>query len=79
MFLHLDITNETAVKESVQRAIERFGALHILVNCAGVATASLTLTSKGILDLNLFRKTIEINVYGTVYASAHAAFHMSKN
>jgi len=31
------------------------------------------------MDFNLFRKTIDINVYGTIYASAHAAFHMSKN
>ena len=54
LFLHLDITNETSVKESIQRTIERFGGLHILVNCAGVATASMTISSKGVLDFGLF-------------------------
>ena len=79
MFLHLNITNETAVKESIQRTVERFGAIHILVNCAGILSASPTLTSKGVMDFASFKRTVEINLYGTVYCAAHAAFHMSKN
>ena len=50
-----------------------------MVNSAGIATASLTLTSKKILDFEKMRKTVEVNLFGSVYCSAHAAFHMSKN
>jgi NAD(P)-dependent dehydrogenase (short-subunit alcohol dehydrogenase family) len=39
----------------------------------------MTITSKKIMNFKLFKKTIEINLFGTVYCAAHAAFHMSKN
>lgn len=38
-----------------------------------------TLTSKGALDLNTFKKTIEINLYGSIHVAKHAAIAMSKN
>jgi len=37
------------------------------------------LNKNGIIDFEGFKRTIEINLYGTVYCAAHAAFHMSKN
>ena len=42
------------------------GALHVAVNCAGIATAGKTL-GKGNEPLNLgpFRKTVEVNLIGT--------------
>ncbi len=49
------------------------------MNPAGIATASLTLTSKKILNFEAMRKTVEVNLFGSVYCSAHAAFHMAKN
>lgn len=39
--------------------------LRIVVNCAGIAPARRVLSSKGIHELDLFKKVIEINLVGT--------------
>ena len=79
IFIKLDVSNQDECKKAIEAVVEHFGAIHILVNSAGIATASMTLSSKGTLDFAKFRKTIEVNLYGTAYCAAYAAFHMSKN
>ncbi|CAN5307512.1 SDR family NAD(P)-dependent oxidoreductase [soil metagenome] len=39
--------------------------LRIVVNCAGIAPARRVLSSKGVHELDLFRRTIEVNLIGT--------------
>lgn len=39
--------------------------LRIVVNCAGIAPARRILSSKGVHELDLFRRTIEVNLVGT--------------
>jgi len=58
--------------------VNKFGFLHVALNCAGVAWPGMTLSSKGGLDTNLFKKVIEINLYGTIYVSKYASIQMSK-
>ncbi|WEX10541.1 3-hydroxyacyl-CoA dehydrogenase [Chelativorans sp. AA-79] len=41
------------------------GAPRILVNCAGIATAGRTVGKNGPHPLDLFRKTLEVNLVGT--------------
>ena len=36
-------------------------------------------TKKGVMDFELYRRTVEVNLHGTVYSAAHCAFYMSKN
>ena len=40
LFLPADVTSEEQVAAAIDRASESFGALHILVNCAGIGSAS---------------------------------------
>ena len=47
--------------------------------CAGVAWASMTLTSSSSLDMNIVRQVIDINLYGSIYVAKYAAIVMSKN
>jgi NAD(P)-dependent dehydrogenase (short-subunit alcohol dehydrogenase family) len=60
-----DVTSE----ESVVAALATIGAsdppLRLVVNCAGIAPAQRILSSKGVHQLDLFRKTIEVNLVGT--------------
>jgi NAD(P)-dependent dehydrogenase (short-subunit alcohol dehydrogenase family) len=55
--------------ESVAAAIATIGPddapLRIVVNCAGIAPAQRILSSKGVHPLDLFSKTLEVNVVGT--------------
>ena len=73
-----DVTKEEDVKSAIDACVKAFGGLHVAINSAGVATVSPMLTSRGAIDLDLFKKTIEINVFGTMYVSKHAAIQMSK-
>ncbi len=38
IYLHCDVSNSAQVKETVEKAIEKFGRIDILNNCAGVGT-----------------------------------------
>ena len=74
-----DVTKEADVKAAIEKTVETFGTIHAALACAGVATVSLTISKTGSLDTDVFRKTTEINVYGSVYVAKYAAVVMSKN
>ncbi len=61
--LQTDVTEETQCSALVNRTIEEFGALDLLVLCAGV---SMWAPFDGITDLTIFRKLMEINFLGAV-------------
>ncbi|MDA3147706.1 SDR family NAD(P)-dependent oxidoreductase [Leucobacter sp. UCMA 4100] len=71
-----DVTSE----EEVSAAIEGYeGApLRVVVNCAGIAPAELTVSPRGAHSLDLFRKTIDINLVGTFNVLRLGALAMSK-
>lgn len=79
-FLDADVTDDNRLAAAVAGAVDRFGAIHITVNCAGIATAGRTVGKGGqSLDLRPFRKTIEVNLIGTFNVIRLAAAEMTKN
>ena len=80
LFLEGDVTNEEQVAVAVDRAVAAFGAVHVVVNCAGIATAGKTVGKNDQpLDLAPFRRTIEVNLIGTFNVIRLAAARMVKN
>jgi 3-hydroxyacyl-CoA dehydrogenase / 3-hydroxy-2-methylbutyryl-CoA dehydrogenase len=80
MFLEGDVTNEEQVAAAVDRAVAACGAVHVVVNCAGIATAGKTVGKNDQpLDLVPFKRTIEINLIGTFNVIRLAAARMVKN
>ena len=77
--LTCDVTVEEEVKRAIDATIEKFGTIHVAVTSAGVSWQSQTLTSKTSLDTDMFRKLMQINVYGTVFVAKYAAVAMAKN
>ena len=79
-FLEADVTNDDQLAAALSQVVAHFGAIHVAVNCAGIATAGKTL-GKGNEPLNLgpFRKTIEVNLIGTFNTIRFAAAQMAKN
>ncbi len=77
--LKCDVTKEEDVKKAIEDTVAAFGTIHAVLACAGIAPVSLTLSSKGSLDMNLFKKAMEINVYGSMYVAKYASIVMSKN
>jgi 3-hydroxyacyl-CoA dehydrogenase / 3-hydroxy-2-methylbutyryl-CoA dehydrogenase len=78
-YCQMDVTNTDQVQAGISKAMETFGAIDILVNCAGTAWAMKTVAKNGPHDLEVFRKVVEINLIGTFDALRLAAFHMQNN
>jgi 3-hydroxyacyl-CoA dehydrogenase / 3-hydroxy-2-methylbutyryl-CoA dehydrogenase len=79
-FAEADVADEAAVGAALERAAQRFGGLHVCVNCAGIGSAMRTVDKDGKpFDLRVFRKTIEVNLIGTFNVLRLAASHMTKN
>lgn len=77
-FAYCDVTSETDAA-SVVAAAQALGTLGGLVNCAGIAPAARTVGKEGPHALNLFRKTIDINLIGTFNMARLAAAVMAAN
>ena len=63
----------------MEEALQAFGAVHGLVNCAGVAPAEKVIGRNGAHGLDSFRRTIEINLIGSFNMLRLAAEAMLKN
>lgn len=73
-----DVTAEADGKTVVQAALA-MGTLRGLVNCAGVAPAVKTVGKDGPHPLDIFQRTVNINLVGTFNMARLAADAMAKN
>jgi NAD(P)-dependent dehydrogenase (short-subunit alcohol dehydrogenase family) len=78
-FIETDVTDEASVSGAVQAANDEFGALHGVVNCAGIAIAEKTLGREGPHGLESFSKVIGVNLVGTFNVIRLSAEAMSGN
>ena len=76
-FVKCDVTSEADGKAAVDAAVQAFGGLHVLVNCAGVGTAERTIGKDGPHSLAHFTKVININLIGSFNMIRLAAFAMA--
>jgi len=60
-----DVTSEADGKAAVAAAVQAFGGLHVLINCAGIGVAERTVGKEAPHDLARFTKVITINLIGT--------------
>ena len=74
-----NVADEESVKNAIQAAVEEFGAIHILVNCAGIGSASKTVGRDGAHPLDIFKIVIDVNLVGTFNTLRLAAEVMGKN
>lgn len=79
-FLPCDVSDPEDVAAAVSGAREAFGAIHILVNAAGVAPAQRVVSKDGTLfDLELFKFTIGVNLVGMFDVIRNVAAVMASN
>ena len=79
LFAAADVTSAEEVTAALNAAVARFGAVHVLVNCAGIGSADKTFGKRGPADLAGFTRVIQINLIGTLNCIRLAAAHMAKN
>lgn len=75
----VDVTDADSVAAAIDAVVERFGAIHIDVNCAGIGTAGRTVGRDGPLDLRAFNFVIQVNLVGTFNSLRLCAAHMANN
>jgi len=69
-----DVTEEESVAAGVTSAMARFGeAPRIVVNCAGIGVAARIVGREGKVSTSLFRKVIDVNLFGTYNVMTYAA------
>ena len=73
-----DVCSEAAAKAAVNMALEQFGGLHGLINCAGVASGEKILGRHGPHGLDAFSRVINLNLIGTFNMLRLAAEAMAK-
>lgn len=64
-YVAADVTSPADVSAALEAVRESGRALRLVVNCAGIAPAVRILSSRGVHDLDVFRRTVEVNLIGT--------------
>ncbi len=78
-FVHADVSEPAEAQAAVETAMDAFGALHISIQCAGVADAQRVIGKTGPADLARFSKIIRVNLIGTFNVARLAAWLMAPN
>ena len=79
LFLPTNIMEEEPVINSINKIQEKFGALHIAVNCAGTGYPGRILGKDGPHPLDAFKFIIDLNLVGTFNVMRISAELMDKN
>ncbi len=78
-FAQADVTSEEDIRAAIALAKDSFGALNILVNCAGVGMAMRTFGKEGPHPLDVFEFVIRVNLIGTFNCIRLVSFVMAEN
>ena len=77
--LAVDVANEADIKTGIDTVLELHGAIHIVVNCAGILGPCKTLSKGQMFPTELWERVIAVNLSGTFNMIRHAALAMSRN
>jgi NAD(P)-dependent dehydrogenase (short-subunit alcohol dehydrogenase family) len=75
-FESVDVTDEEQVARVVEAVVARSGRLHGVVHCAG---GSETIGPVTQIDSEAWRRTVDLNVNGTMYLLKHSAREMVRS
>jgi len=78
-FARIDVADESAVQQAVALAVQSFGGLHGVVQCAGVVLGDKVLGKNGPHALESFSKVIGVNLIGAFNVLRLAAAAMANN
>ena len=78
LYVRADISDQSQCAELIARTVDRFGQLDILVNNAGWTTRVPHTDLEALTD-DIFRKTFEVNVFGTWWLTKAAMPHLRQS
>ena len=77
-YQQVDVADEEQVIAALAAVVERFGAVHICNNYAGIGAAAKTVSRGEPLELARFKRVIEVNLIGTFNVLRLAAAQMAR-
>ena len=77
-YQQVDVADEEQVVAALAAVVERFGAVHICNNYAGIGAAAKTVSRGEPLELARFKHVIEVNLIGTFNVLRLAAAQMAR-
>ncbi len=75
IYVVTDVSRETDCKNLIERAVEKFSGIDILINNAGITMYSLF---ENVEDLSIFERIIKVNYLGSVYCTYYALPYLKK-
>lgn len=79
LFVKTNVASEEEVQYAIEQTMEKFGAIHVAVNCAGIAVGEKIIGKEQVHDLGNFTKVIQVNLIGTFNVLRLAAEKMTLN
>jgi 3-hydroxyacyl-CoA dehydrogenase/3-hydroxy-2-methylbutyryl-CoA dehydrogenase len=65
LFFPADVTQEDGMDRVVEKIKEAFGTFQAVVNCAGIGGSVKVVGKEGVMPLERFNRTVQINMIGT--------------
>ncbi len=78
-YIRTDVSNEQAVVDAVNMAVERMGMINVAMNCAGIIGAGRVLGREAPMALDYFAKVIQVNLIGSFNVCKAAGAAMESN
>jgi NAD(P)-dependent dehydrogenase (short-subunit alcohol dehydrogenase family) len=64
-YVRADVSKEDEVQAAINSAVDAFGTIHIVVNCAGIGGPKRVLGKEGPMPLEHFSRIITVNLIGS--------------
>lgn len=79
LFCRTDVCDDASVAAALHACQQKFGGVHVVVNCAGIAPARKVVSGRGrVHDMASFNTALQVNVCGTFNVLRLAAAMMMK-
>ena len=80
IFCKTDVTDEVSIQAAIDRTVEAFEGIQVVVNCAGVGSPKKVIDREGNpMPIEFFNQVIQINLIGTMNVVRLSAVQMLKN
>ena len=63
-YIIANVTEEESVQNAIDETVKKFGEINIVVNCAGIGSASKSVGRDGAHPLDYFKTVVDINLNG---------------
>lgn len=70
-----DVSNETDCKNLIEKTLETFGTIDVLINNAGISMRANFLD----VELSVIKRLMDVNFWGTVYCTKYALPYLLKS